>query len=88
MGKSEYFTPRGKIFVRNLQLGVRITLEEYAFSESSDDFQFNALFKSENDQDFIFKKLSTFGNFEILEPKPILFLKVMSSMRWIQLKER
>ena len=56
MGKCRQFTPRGKLIVRNLQLGVRITLEEYGFLESSDDFQFNALLKSEKYEDFILKK--------------------------------
>ena len=60
MGKSRQFTPRGKLIVRNLQLGVRITLEEYGFLESSDDFQFNALLKSENEEDLIFQKVVYF----------------------------
>ena len=57
---SHPFTPRGKRIVRNLQLGVGIVKEEYVFSESSHDLQFNALLKSENEQDLIFQKVVYF----------------------------
>ena len=60
MGKSQYKTPRGIIFVRNLPLGVIIPHKEYVFFEPSDDFQFNALLKSENDEDFILKNVVYF----------------------------
>ena len=60
MGKRHLFAMHIKKIVRNLQLEARTTLEKYVFFESSDDFQFNALLKSENDEDFILKKVVYF----------------------------